>query len=174
VSIKYKVYSYAYLLMAVHRSIKDLATVKPFPFVESLNILLYSAFAFEAFLNHLGQEVFPLWAPLKRKLSVVEKFDAIVSMRGIQVDWGARPYQSVAEIVRFRNLVVHAESTEVDMHIVSGEGAQDRGHWQSYCTRDTALRLSADIEDLIKSLPGMLGIAMPRATILAEPVDHTT
>lgn len=168
-TVKYKSYSYAYLLMAVHRSVKDLATAKPYPFVECLNILLHSALAFEAFLNHLGREVFEFWDPLKRKLSVIEKLQVIAAHRCVHIDWGSRPYQSVKQVVDFRNAVAHAESTEVDVAVISGETRESKSHWQSFCNEETALRLSGDIEQLIDSLPLALGVLMPKVSTLAEP-----
>ncbi|SUS05899.1 hypothetical protein DF3PB_220036 [uncultured Defluviicoccus sp.] len=173
-TVLYKSYSYAYLLMAVHRSKNDLKQAKLLPFVECLNIILYSALAFEAFMNHVGAKVFPHWAPLKRKLSPLEKLEVVAAARGLEVDWGSRPYQSLAVAIAFRNDVAHAESTEIDIPLVSGEVKNKKGHWQSFCNRETALRISEDVESLIASLPNDLSVSMPKLSTLAEPIERDT
>ncbi len=167
--LRYRSYSFAYLLMAVHKAQGRVRREKRFhPFADCLSMLVFSAMALEAFVNHLGPKVFEEWKPLKQKLSPREKLQLIAEVRGIRIDWGSRPYQAVHEIIRFRNAVAHAESSEVDEDVVSGQAPARAAHWQSYCEREVAERLCADIERVIKELPPLLGIEMPRENLLAE------
>src|SRR5438445_7886600 len=172
-SHKYRAYSYTYLLMAVHKSIRRAQNSERDTFVDCLNVLLYSALAAEAFLNHIGPQVFPHWEPLKKKLSPQEKLDVIAAAKGVKFSWGAEPYQSLAEVIRFRNLVAHAETTDVDYTVLS-DGRVVSSHWQSYCQLDVAERISASIEALIKTLPKELGVIVPQANTLAAQISKVT
>ena len=91
--LTYRAYSYGYLLLAVHKAQSRL-NKEDFAgpaFADCLSALLFSAFAFEAFVNHVGKESFRLWKPIKDKLSACDKLDLIAEKHGVAVDWSCRP-----------------------------------------------------------------------------------
>jgi len=150
---RYNVYSYAHLLMAVHRAARRTKVAKRHPFVDCLTMLLCSALSFEAFLNHLGPRIFPHWSPLKRKLSPREKLEILAAAKGVVIDWSRRPYQSLDQVMIFRNLVVHAESSTVGMEVIAGTSRLHKAHWPSYCELDTATRISRTLKGSSTSFP---------------------
>ena len=165
-----RVYSYAYLLMVAHRSLKVAKTAAD-PFLDCMNIMLYSALASEAFLNHVGSQLIPLWAPLKKKLSTVEKLDFLAASKGISIEWGVRPYQSLSTALRFRSLLVHAETSLVDQDLLYGGFSGSANHWHPYCQLDVAERTIQDVGELIRALPAQLGATVPPAYLLAEAIS---
>lgn len=169
----YVAYSYGYLLMAVHRAqkrIKEEAR-NACSFADCLSASLFSALAIEAFANHVGEKSFKHWKPLKEKLSACDKLDLIAEKHGVTIDWTCRPYQTLSEAIVFRNAVVHAETKEVSIDVISGKSGRHKSHWPTYCDRETAERISHDVEQVIKEFPGKIGIAMPREFLLAEQPD---
>jgi hypothetical protein len=168
VTVPYRAYSYGYLLMAMHAALRRARAAERDPFVDCLNVLLHAALAAEAYLNHAGAQILPHWEPLKRKLSPREKLEVIAAARDISINWGAEPYQSFEEVVRFRNMVAHAETSEVIHTSLGPDAALNRSHWQTYCRLDVAERLGCNVESMIENLPGQLGLERIPAFLLAE------
>lgn len=170
---KYRAYGYRYLLMAVHKAQARLE-VDSRPsraFVDCLSMLLFSAFALEAFVNHLGELSLQNWRSLKKNKSVREKLVLLADTHGVALDWDSYPYGSIKELVQFRNAVAHAETQDVSIEIISGAAGGKLPHWPSLCEPETAKRISGEVEQLIEDFPNRAGISMPRETLLAEPFE---
>lgn len=171
--VKYYSYSYSYLLMAVHRARRRLEEPSRCHFSDCLTALIFSALAFEAFANHIGQNVLEDWSSLKRKLSPYEKIKKIAKARNTKIDWNAKPYKSIPEIIKFRNAVAHAETTLVSIETLSKDKVDDE-HWPSKCRKEIVDQLCPDIEEVISSFPKIIDLDMPKERILAEPIPYRT
>jgi hypothetical protein len=73
-----------------------------------------TAFAFEAYLNHVGPQVLSCWRSLER-LSPNSKLELLcetlkVSLPGTK---GERPLQTINELFRFRNTLAHGRSETI-------------------------------------------------------------
>jgi hypothetical protein len=80
-----------------------------------LSSLVLTAFAFEAYLNHVGAATFDCWKQLDR-LPPASKLDLLCEELGVSFTegHGARPLQTINELLRFRNTVAHGRSAELE------------------------------------------------------------
>lgn len=74
--------------------------------------MLFSAFTFEAFLNHIGSTYTNLWEFVDR-LSPKNKLQVLANIKGFRVDFGSRPFQTVARMFRLRDMLAHGKTQEV-------------------------------------------------------------
>ncbi|MEO6338624.1 MAG: hypothetical protein ABIO39_01185 [Caulobacteraceae bacterium] len=75
-----------------------------------LSSLILSAFAFEAYMNHVGDAHFPNWDDLER-LGPMEKLRHL--SLAFKIDLGSngeRPLQTLRELIRLRNVLAHGRS----------------------------------------------------------------
>src|SRR5436190_19900854 len=68
---------------------------------------VFAAFAMEAFLNFVGEELFRFWDEIDM-ISSEKKLRVICEHLQYMPDLGARPYQSLHELWKARNLLAHA------------------------------------------------------------------
>ncbi len=170
-----RVYTYTYLLHAAREALKRAESSDEGQLYECMHVLLYSALALEAFLNHMGAMTAKGWAPLKRKLSPREKIDFLLAQADRTVDFGVRPYQSFKEAFKFRNLLVHAETETVTLkNSRSSFSVNDRTYpetsWETFCYLDTARSIHDDIRQIIEQFPGLIGVENIPAFLMSESV----
>ena len=113
----------------------------------------------EAYLNWLGDKVFPHWDYLER-LNPKEKLAIIADQLKVSVDNGRRPWQTVKPLFGFRNDIAHGKPETVTTKSVGSIGGhldQRLGHparteWENFCTRENAERAREDVEQILKQL----------------------
>lgn len=73
-----------------------------------------TAFAFEAYLNHVGERTFACWEQVDR-LPPSSKLDLLTEELGVRFPDGpgARPLQTIAKLLNFRNTMAHGRSGEI-------------------------------------------------------------
>jgi hypothetical protein len=83
---------------------------------QHLSSIVLSAFAFEAYMNHVGQQCFKCWEPLER-LPPLAKFDLLCETLDVKFakGMGERPLQTLSDLFRFRNTVSHGKSEVLHM-----------------------------------------------------------
>jgi hypothetical protein len=121
--------------------------------------LVFTAFTLEAYLNWLGQKVFPRWSYLER-LAPIEKLDVISDLLKLGVDNARRPWQTTKKLCRFRNAMAHGKpvtietETEepVDEHFQEKLSEIDRTEWEKFCTREHAEQAREDVEEILRAL----------------------
>tara|TARA_R110000772_G_scaffold154123_5_gene265110 strand:- start:2446 stop:3030 length:585 start_codon:yes stop_codon:yes gene_type:complete len=127
--------------------------------------LVFTAFAFEAYLNHLGPSLFATWGHLER-LSPKAKFEVLAEKVGLKVDFGSRPQQTIGNLFGFRNDIAHGKSVTLkEMHIESIDAYnanpwkfRAQTDWEKFCTMDDAERARDDIDTIVHSLHEVSGI----------------
>ena len=72
--------------------------------------LVFTAFALEAFLNHIGHNLFKCWDDLERRLGPREKLNIIAERLQVDVNYGILPWQIVKDLFDFRNEIAHGKS----------------------------------------------------------------
>src|SRR5277367_4446052 len=75
---------------------------------------ILTAFAMEAYLNHIGSKIFKTWDALE-PLSPSGKIDVVCEKLGLSFPRGVRPRQSIEELFRFRNQLAHGKSIKLEM-----------------------------------------------------------
>jgi hypothetical protein len=119
--------------------------------------LLLAAFSFEAYLNHIGPEVFECWDAIE-VLSPEGKLDMICESLGIVFFKDERPRQTVHELIKFRNNLAHGKTVtveentnrDVDQYLDEFIGIRPLAIWEGYCTEKNAIRTRDDVEKILR------------------------
>lgn len=79
-----------------------------------LSSTVLTAFAFEAYLNHVGPTVLSCWKEHER-LPPWSKFELLCKTLGVQFQNGRSkpPLQTIVELLEFRNTMAHGRSLEI-------------------------------------------------------------
>jgi len=115
--------------------------------------LIFTAFAFEAYLNHIGPAVIKSWPEIERKLAPHEKLSLVCERLSITIDWASRPWQCIKQLFRFRNSVAHGRgeqlkesSREPIQHYQRSLYELPLTEWEKYALEKTALRTREDVQ----------------------------
>lgn len=127
-----------------------------------LSSALLTAFTFEAYLNHVGDAIYPNWEdyepmrPLEKLQLLCEKLGVVLSKSP-----GARPLQTVAKLMAFRNTMAHGKTSELNFTSVKRNaknyhsiyGAELLADWEKMIqTSDFALRVREDVDEVIAQI----------------------
>jgi len=121
--------------------------------------LSYSAFALEAFLNHIGKGTFECWEDMDR-LSPKGKLNAICEKLSVQQDYSSLPWQVVPELIGFRNKSVHAKSQSLKSSkiVTEQDGYENLMHeflvsdWMEFVTESNASKVRLNLEKIMQSI----------------------
>jgi hypothetical protein len=124
-----------------------------------LSSIVLTAFAFEAYLNHVGPDVIKTWPSLER-LSPLAKFDLVCELLGLRFEKGKRPRQTIEEL--FRNAMAHARTTLLSPPPVSrdvNDGLDNQlrerplAHWEPLIeTHEFPIRARKDVEAVLTKI----------------------
>jgi hypothetical protein len=148
------VYTFAYLRAAGWRALEEAKQNEKGRFYKCMTSQLFSAFCLEAYLNHVGKEVLPLWDTIERKLGPKEKLEIISHEIGLKINYGKRPFQTFDAIFKFRNLLVHGktEHTKKVNEQMLEEGEEPttpQGNWQNDINIETADKFLEDSKEML-------------------------
>jgi len=151
-----------------------------------LSSTVLTAFAFEAYLNHVGPTVFACWEQLER-LPPWSKFELLCETLGVQFSngQGMRPLQTIVELLEFRNTMAHGRSIEIkpkpELRDLNDKldaylGELPLAHWERLVkTADFAQKAREDVQKVLEKLHAArpdpkeglftFGIGMHSATI---------
>lgn len=124
----------------------------------SLASLVFDAFALEAFLNHIGENVYArIWQNLE-SLQPKAKLNVLCERVGLTPDWDVQPWQVVPEIVAFRNKVAHGKNELLRFErIVPHDDKYEEimrqclfAKWQNEATTENAVRVHVQLHALFK------------------------
>lgn len=118
--------------------------------------LIFSAFSFEAYLNHLGESKIKHWEEIE-KISILSKYKVLCTEFDIKTDFGRRPYQTLGRLFQFRNSIAHGKSKVITITKEVNADTEIKEHtpktkWEEYCTEENAKIAYDDIEKIIKEL----------------------
>jgi len=187
VSKERQVNTYVELWHASHVMLEKAKKDQDGSFYHVMANLIFTAFMMEAYLNHVGLQIFKCWDDLER-LSPLSKLNLIAEKLGVKKDEGERPYQTVTEVFKFRNTLAHGKSIflKSNKEIPFVDETFDRymykslkTEWENYCTQNNANRALEDTEAIIKEFhersampppdfPFSFGIQEASATLLPE------
>jgi len=120
--------------------------------------LIFTAFSFEAYLNHLGGDIFHCWDDLER-LSPQSKLNVLSEELNIKKDYSKRPFQTIKELYKFRNDIAHGKTiilkTNEEIQIIDSKidayiSEPLEAEWQKYCTLDNAKKARKDTEAIME------------------------
>ncbi len=128
-------------------------------FYQFMASLVFTAFTLEAYLNHIGPEVFKCWDDLER-LGPRQKLNVIAERLQVDVNYGHRPWQVMKRLFGFRSDIAHGKSEVVkishreplDRHSDDQFGEFERTEWEKYCTEKNVLRAKEDVKKIVHAL----------------------
>jgi hypothetical protein len=118
--------------------------------------LLLTAFTFEAYLNHLGNKIFPYWEEIEA-IRVMDKYSVLTKHFRIAPDFSRRPHQTLRSLFKFRNAIAHGKSQVLNetKQVAANADPHDflpRADWEEYCTLANAKRAREDVRKIIEEL----------------------
>ena len=118
--------------------------------------LLLTAFTFEAYLNHIGQEKILFWHEIEN-VSVFKKYRILCTEFSIPINPGERPYQTIQNLFKFRNSIAHGTSQLIkkEKPIPSSEDISKytpKTMIEEFCTQENAIKAREDVEQMIVEL----------------------
>jgi len=120
-----------------------------------LACITFTAFTLEAFLNHIGEELFEGWRDDLEQISVMGKIRIISDKVGLKVDCGKMPWQVVPELVALRNKVAHGKNERLYEEIILPLNEYDehlnvflKTDWQEAATTKNAKRFMKLVQEL--------------------------
>jgi len=128
----------------------------------AMGALLLRAFAFEAYLNHIGEKQFSFWSEIE-PIRVLNKYTVLCRHLSLTPDFSKRPYQTLSSLFRFRNAIAHGKSVVLkDSKDVSSlddpHVHMPKADWEEYCTLANAERATEDISAVITELHKAAGL----------------
>jgi hypothetical protein len=125
--------------------------------------ILFDAFTFEAYLNHIGALRFSFWPPRKKKLSPIEKLEVICEDLDFHPDLGSGPWQTLGFIFKLRNLLVHAQTETIPFEgFIKGEEILienwPKAKWEELISVEKSQQFLDDTKLMIMELADNVGI----------------
>ncbi len=120
-----------------------------------LACITFTAFTLEAFLNHIGEELFDSWRDEFEQINVKGKIRDITDKVSVNVDYGVTPWQVVPELVAFRNKVAHGKNERLLEEVFLPLDKYDehfniflKSDWQEVATMDNAKRIKEVVAEV--------------------------
>jgi hypothetical protein len=121
--------------------------------------LIFTAFALEAYLNHLGPQLLQNWISIERRRSPQAKLKLLCRKLAIKADWSARPWLTINELFSYRNSLAHGRGEELkEVYRDSVENYQKRfydlprAQWEKYSSLKTAQQARDDVDVIVNLL----------------------
>ncbi len=109
-------------LASLSTSLLDIARqthpAEQFKFV--MGSMTFSAFALEALVNISGEQLIPNWKYFE-SATPIAKIILISTTLGQEVDFSREPFQTISEIFKFRNTIVHSKQSHQSKNLTHEE-----------------------------------------------------
>ena len=118
---------------------------------------VFAAFTVEGYLNHLGQKRVHDWNEIERKLGPREKLLLLRNMLHLSVDIARRPFQTLSDMLRLRDALVHGKTLTVTSNNVVGDPDDEKARypqpdWKKLCNLSSVERMVEDAEKMVRHL----------------------
>lgn len=134
-------------------------------YYQFLGSLVFSAFAFEAFLNHIGEHLFSSWPELERKLSHRAKLALIAERLNFTVNHDRQPWQTIPKLFGFRDKVAHGKSEMLRLEkVVPHDHYEELMHefmftdWQKFANQRNASDVRKHLEEIMAKIHDLADI----------------
>ena len=160
-----RIYTFGVLLSASDHTLDHAQRKVEGEFYDSMSSMLSSAFALEAYLNHLGAAKFGQkeWERIERGMSTESKLRVLAKIINYNIDFGKRPFQTFMKMLKYRNTIVHARTETLTYDEEQEYGPRERpAHpetwWEQATTLKTAERFYEDARELVRQLHEAAGL----------------
>ncbi len=126
--------------------------------INSTSSLVFAAFGIEAFLNHVGEQLFASWKDyLKKSLSPEAKLQLIAEKISLKVDFGAPPFQAIKTLFQFRNAMAHSVTEDLSddnakHYLELGNQSWPAAEWEKLRTSKIAEKVLNDVIESIAKI----------------------
>jgi len=159
-----KVTTYNWMMKSARLSLHDASATETGRFFNSMNVLVYSAFAMEAFFNHLGSHLYKDWESKERKMSKFKKFRNFNSDLKLNHDLSKEPYSIIFDVFDFRDSLAHGRTEEIERKEVV-ELTEDElrsytigSKWMDSCNLENAEKVFSSVETVITEFFRVAGL----------------
>jgi hypothetical protein len=175
-----KVYTYSELWRTSYWTLNQAENEPAGSYFQIMASLLFTAFTLEAYLNHIGQDMFKCWNDLER-LSPEAKMKLISEKLGMKNDTGSNQFQMIKKLYSFRNDLAHGktkilkaseEITVVDLDEDSYMHKPLEMEWEQFCTLDNAKEARKNVELTIRSIHEIAAIKDDHIFFLGSTNTH--
>lgn len=159
-----KVTTYNWMVKNARLSLEAAKASEEGQFFNAMNVLVYSAFAMEAFFNHLGSHLVENWESKERNLSKYKKLRKFPKDLGIDADMETDPYRGVRDAFDFRDSLAHGRTETVEKTETIELGPDETrsymigSEWMNFCTVENAERIFSSTEQVITELYQAAGL----------------
>lgn len=134
-------------------------------FHQFLSSIAFTAFTLEAFLNHVGKQLFNSWPEID-PLSPWAKLSLVCEKLDIKIEKGKKPWQTLAKIIRIRNQIAHGKSIELKDKYVEkyseecnpSRPDQIKSEWEAFSTAKNAELAREEVRSVIMTIQKKLGV----------------
>lgn len=112
ITVDRKVKTFAQLVHANGLILERAKKKEPGYYWDVMSSLVFSAFAFEASLNHIGPKTISYWEELER-LPRKNKLTILLKHLNLTPNFGKRPFQSLHALYLFRDAIAHGRDEEI-------------------------------------------------------------
>jgi len=159
-SVEHSVHTYAYLHTAAEWALEQAEGNEEGGLRRLFNCMssiILSAFCIEAYLNHIGSKFLPYWDDeVKKGLSINNKFKIICHHFNLSPDYSRRPFHSLREIIKYRNLMAHAITEKISLQVAQVARLKRANYpqtwWGEHTNLKTAKRWLKDTESMITEI----------------------
>lgn len=150
-----KITTYNWMMKSARIALDAARATEDGQFFNAMNVLVYSAFAMEAFFNHLGTHLDKNWESKERKISKYQKLRDFNSCLGLNRDLKKEPYSVVFDVFDFRDSLAHGRTEEIEKQETVELTEDERrsymigSKWMDSCTLDNAEKAFLSIEAVI-------------------------
>ncbi|TQO97450.1 hypothetical protein FLM07_18555 [Vibrio cholerae] len=158
------VVTYNWMLKAAKLQLVQAQATEEARMFSTMSTLLYSAFALEAYFNHLGAIKVEDWLRRERRLSKRKKLEFLLETIGLDLDSSSEPVSAVVFVFKFRDMLAHGrtESLVSGEIIVSSDYKASQvlpdAEWQQYCTLSKAESVYRNTKMLIEQMHEAAGL----------------
>lgn len=155
-------------LMSLHAQLKS----KEFPLTEFTPIVVFTAFAIEAYLNSIGFRHIRFWDEIER-LPWKQKIEVLHVNAGATADWSQGPLQFASQVFKLREKLAHGKPERVEGPCFpNGEDAGDyqasglmQPDWYQHITLEWTIASKSRFKELMTYLGHLYKL---------HPSDHLT
>lgn len=124
-------------------------------FYECMASLVFSAFTFEAYLNHVGSRCCSFWSSIER-IPYREKVTVLAKLLKFDADFGRRPFQTIGQLFGMRNLLAHGRTEYIDKSFTVTaipdvrEIVSKLTDWEEYISLESAAQAYEDVTEAVE------------------------
>ncbi len=161
--------TFVFLYKTAKRALSEAETKDEARIYNLMTVYVFLAFAFEAFINHLGHKSFSNWAKEERSLGQIGRREKVFKEFGLAANYNELPYSVIPEIFLFRDSLAHGiteivtaqnEIKDVNWKDISIE-QELIPSWLSNCTLESSRQAINAIEQIINTLGEKAGEKLP-------------